>query len=270
MSGLFAQFPQPLVMRLLRSLGFNSLFALACTGRRGLDLAHMALLECGVVAWKVDGRDAGLVWRAMRRGIGCVRAAEDDFDGPEPVVKIVCVGDPGTGKTSFVRCFASGAEHFEQGAVLPVERPCVERVAVIAPDCPDMPLARLVLCDVPQEAELRRRMCYEGMHVALLFFVDRASLEGLSQWVEELGPLLEPGRAIVMRAKCDVTGEDESTLAADARQLAAELGGRYVECSATRASNIVLAVRLACKARFRTPPVNNRASARSSKKCTIQ
>src|SRR5690242_19937373 len=117
MSGLFAQFPQPLVMRVLRELGFNSLFALACTGRRGLDLCHKAMLERGVVLWKVDGRDAGLVWRAMRRGMGCVRAGEDDFEGPEPAAKVVCVGDAGTGKTSFVRCFARGAEQFAEGAV---------------------------------------------------------------------------------------------------------------------------------------------------------
>jgi GTPase SAR1 family protein len=206
----------------------------------------------------------------MRRGIGCVRSGEHDFDGPEPVAKVVCLGDVRTGKTSFVHCFIGGGEQFVEGAVLPVEPPYVERVAVIAPDCMELPLLRLVLCDVPQEAELRRRLCYAGIHVALLFFCDRASFEGLRAWLEEIGELLEHGRAVVVRAKSDLAGAEDAALAEEARQLARQLGGPYVECSAKRSVNVVQAVRLACKARFRAPPSSRKGRAcTSSTKCII-
>ncbi len=267
---LLGQLPQPLVMRVLEYLGFNSLFVLGCTSKRGWDLCHKALLTRGVLFFRADGRDTGMTWRVLRRGMGFLRLGDGDYDGAEPLCKIVCVGEPLTGKTAFVRCFAHEGEYSE-GALLPVEPPHVVRACMVNVGGAELPLMRLMVCDMPEDAQLRRRLCYAGCHVALLMYSDRSSFVALGKWAEEVKEHVGQ-RVVVVQNKSD-TGE-ASVPEEEARQLATGLGGTFVKSSAKRSSNVVLAVRLACIARFRPLDEEEESEGkdkrRNSAKCSVQ
>lgn len=195
---------------------------LSCVSR---SYSHKAFLARGIVFWKADGRATGVSFRVMRRGLGCLRQSEEDFSFDGPSIKIVCVGDAKTGKTSFVRSFVLGDEVLPEPN-LPVEAPSVTRCCVINKEM-DLPLLKVTLCDLPTDESIRKGMCYPGMDVALLFFCDAASLASCEAWLRDIREYVQQ-RVILVESKVEGNGVGDE-LRAQAAALAEQVGALLVQ-----------------------------------------
>jgi hypothetical protein len=230
---LFGRFPDSVVQRILGFLSFNSLFTLSCVNKRGFDLAHKAFLSRGILHWRADDR-SGRTWRVLRRGIGCARDGSDFQDGPNSV-KIVCVGDPKTGKTCFCRSFAYGEDfHIDFKAVLPVEPPLVIRGCMVTSNA-ELDLLNVAIWDMPVDETLRREVAFSGMDVAIVFFNDATSFASVEHWLREVRAFVRFG-VVLAESKCEGEGVGDELRAAAAK-LASSCGGCFVQVCLPKKSN---------------------------------
>mmetsp|Transcript_152032 Transcript_152032/g.268418 ORF Transcript_152032/g.268418 Transcript_152032/m.268418 type:complete len:207 (+) Transcript_152032:42-662(+) len=158
--------------------------------------------------------------------------------------KLLLIGDSGVGKSNMLLRFADDVYNQESLATIGVDfKICTRNI--------DNQIVKMVIWDTAGQERFRTitSSYYRGSQGIMVVYdvTDRSSFEHVRGWMQEIEKYAKEGTpSLLIGNKCDLTSK-RAVLADEGKELAEELGVRFMETSARNAHNIDHVFELMCK-----------------------